>query len=124
MMKGGTTSMSKFYVSEEQLREIFMSQFDHETWECFEEWLDREMEEGEIELVEFNHYEVSKLDYKPVAKLVGVNGNIFNLMAIANKVLKDTGKEEKGKEMCDRIKSQAKNYDEALLIIMEYVEVE
>lgn len=116
--------MSKFYVSEEQLREIFMSQFDHETWECFEEWLDREMEEGEIELVEFNHYEVSKLDYKPVAKLVGANGNIFNLMAIANKVLKDAGKEEKGKEMCDRIKSQAKNYDEALLIIMEYVEVE
>lgn len=101
-----------------------MTQFDHETWECFEEWLDREMEEGEIELVEFNHYEVSKLDYKPVTKLVGANGNIFNLMAIANKVLKDTGKEEKGKEMCDRIKSQAKNYDEALLIIMEYVEVD
>lgn len=113
--------MAKCYVSEEQLRSIFDSQFTHDT---FEEWVDIKMEEGEIELVEFNNYEVSKLDYKPVAKLVGANGNIFNLMGITNNVLRAAGKEERGKEMCDRIRSQAKNYDEALLIIMEYVEVE
>lgn len=116
--------MSKYYVSEEQLKEIFDSQFTHETWEEFEEWVDRLTEEGEIELVEFNHYEVSKLDYKPVAKLIGANGNIFNLMGIACKVLDEAGKEEKAKELRDRIISQAKSYDEALLIIMDYVEVE
>lgn len=116
--------MSKFYVSERELMIIFATQFvDDKEHEFFDEWLEAKVEEGEIELVEFNHYEVSKLDYKPVAKLVGANGNIFNLMGIANNVLKDAGKEEKGKEMCDRIRSQAKNYDEALLIIMEYVEV-
>lgn len=116
--------MAKHYISEQELENIFTSQFDHDTTKSFYEWVDREMEEGNIELVEFDHYEVSKLDYKPVAKLVGENGNIFNLMGIANRVLRGAGKEEKGKEMCDRIRSQAKNYDEALLIIMEYVEVE
>lgn len=116
--------MSKFYVSEEQLRSIFDSQFTHETREEFEEWVDTKMEEGEIELVEFNHYEVSKLDYKPVAKLIGANGNIFNLMGIAGKVLIEAGKEEREKEMRKRITKYATSYDEALLIIMEYVEVE
>lgn len=82
------------------------------------------MEEGEIELVEFNHYEVSKLDYKPVAQLVGADGNIFNLMSIAKRTLIAAGKQERGNEMCNRVVTQAKNYDEALLIIMEYVEVE
>ena len=116
--------MSKFYVSEQELEEIFEKQFSNETWEYFHEWVETKRAEGEIELVEFNNYEVSKLDYRPVAKLVGANGNIFNLMGIANKALIEAGKEERGKEMCDRIKSQAKSYDEALLIINEYVEVE
>lgn len=116
--------MSKCYVSEQQLREIFDTQFTHDTWEEFEEWVDTKMEEGEIELVEFNHYEVSKLDYKPVAKLVGTNGNIFNLMGIVKGALVAAGKEERGNEMCKRISSEAGCYDEALCIIMEYVEVE
>lgn len=115
--------MAKFYISEEQLREIFDTQFDHDTDESFVEWVDKKMEEGEIELVEFNHYEVSKLNYKPVVNLTGVNGNIFNLMSIAKWELEYAGKEEKGKEMCDLIMSQAKNYDEALRIIIDYVEV-
>lgn len=126
------TSMTKCYVSEEQLREIFVRQFVDEDilttsdlkFLAFREWLEVKKERGEIELVEFNHYEVSKLGYKPVAKLVGTNGNIFNLMDIASKVLDEAGKEEKSKELRDRITSQAKSYNEALLIIMEYVEVE
>ena len=32
--------MSKCYVSEQQLREIFDTQFTHDTWEEFEEWVD------------------------------------------------------------------------------------
>ncbi|MDE7423575.1 MAG: hypothetical protein K2N51_07775 [Lachnospiraceae bacterium] len=61
---------------------------------------------------------------KPIAYLIGQNGNIFNLMGIASNMLIASGKKEQAKEMCEKIKSQAKNYDEALLIIMEYVEVE
>lgn len=110
--------------SEQELRELFETQFDHETWECFEEWLDRKMEEGEIEICEFDHYDCGNLDYKPVAKLIGQNGNIFNIMGIASKALIEDGKEEAEAMMRKRITKHATSYDEALCIIMEYVEVE
>lgn len=123
--------MSKYYISEQELKEIFKTQF-YECTEGFYEWVDRKMEEGEIELVEFNCYEISKLDYKPIVKVKGTkdvyslkdNGNIYNLTSMANRVLCECGKEEKGKELCDRIiLSHVNNFDEALHIIMEYVEV-
>ncbi len=60
---------------------------------------------------------------KPVCKLVGENGNIFNLMGIASRVLKQQGLGEKATEMTEKIKLSG-SYDEALMIIMEYVEVE
>ena len=61
---------------------------------------------------------------KPKCKLVGENGNIFNLMGIASRTLKNAGQQEKAKDMCRRITTQAKSYEEALVIISEYVEVE
>ena len=61
---------------------------------------------------------------KPKCKLVGENGNIFNLMGIATRTLKNAGQQEKAIDMCRRITSQAKDYEEALVIILEYVEVE
>lgn len=61
---------------------------------------------------------------KPTAMLVGANGNIFNLIGIASKALKKAGQREQANEMQKRISSDAKNYDEALQIIMEYVEVD
>ena len=60
---------------------------------------------------------------KPEAQLIGQNGNIFNIMAIASRSLKEVGKEKEAEEMRDRITSTAESYDEALRIIMEYVEV-
>jgi hypothetical protein len=60
---------------------------------------------------------------KPKCKLVGKDGNIFNLMGIASKALKEAGLKEKADEMVQRIMS-SKSYDEALGIIMEYVDVE
>ncbi len=61
---------------------------------------------------------------KPKCKLVGENGNIFNLMGIASRTLKNAGHPEKATDMCRRITTQANNYEEALVIISEYVEVE
>lgn len=110
--------------SEQELRELFETQFDHSTTLSFEEWLYEKWELGEIELVEFNHYDCCNLDYKPVAKLIGQNGNIFNLMGIASKALIEDGKEEAEAVMRKRITKHATSYDEALCIIMEYVEVE
>lgn len=55
---------------------------------------------------------------KPKAKLIGANGNIFNLMAIAGREIGQIKKEE----MIERV-FKAKSYDEALAIIGEYVEI-
>ncbi|MGA2434451.1 MAG: hypothetical protein ABSG25_04120 [Bryobacteraceae bacterium] len=60
---------------------------------------------------------------KPKCKLVGQNGNIFNLIGIASRELKNNFQADKAKEMQTRCFS-AKSYDEALQIIMEYVDVE
>jgi hypothetical protein len=59
---------------------------------------------------------------KPKCKLIGEDGNIFNLMSIASKTLKETGMEEEAKEMIERI-INSKSYIEALAIISEYVEI-
>lgn len=59
---------------------------------------------------------------KPSAKLIGEDGNIFNLMGIASRSLKKAGFQKKSDEMINRITTSAKSYDEALNIISEYVE--
>ena len=61
---------------------------------------------------------------KPKAKLIGANGNIFNLMGLASSSLKKAGYPEKAKEMTEKIQKGANSYDEALCIIMDYVEID
>lgn len=61
---------------------------------------------------------------KPVAKLIGENGNIFCLMSIASEALKKEGQEVKAKEMVWKVTHEAKSYNEALNIIADYVEIE
>lgn len=60
---------------------------------------------------------------KPVCKLTGKDGNIFNLIGIASDVLKQNDMEEQAKEMQQRI-FKSHSYEEALSIICEYVDVE
>jgi hypothetical protein len=60
---------------------------------------------------------------KPIAKVVGENGNIFNLIAICKRVLYNAGKEDDFKEMQKRIYSDAKSYEESLRIMSEYCEL-
>lgn len=62
---------------------------------------------------------------KPTCKLIGEDGNIYNLIGIASQTLKENGLADKAKEMQHRITGgEAHSYSEALAIIMEYVEVE
>jgi hypothetical protein len=63
-------------------------------------------------------------DQKPKVKLVGENGNVFNLMNICSRALKNAGQPEKAKEMSHKIQTTAKSYEEALAIMMDYCEVE
>ena len=60
-------------------------------------------------------------NFKPKSPLIGADGNIFNLIAIASRSLKDHDLKEHAKEMTDRVMS-SQSYEEALSIITEYVE--
>lgn len=59
---------------------------------------------------------------KPDCPLVGADGNIFNLMGIASRTLKQNGMKDEAHEMCDRI-TKSGSYSEALGIIGEYVNI-
>ena len=59
---------------------------------------------------------------KPDCKLIGEDGNIFNLMARAARTLRESNLSEEAKEMRERITSSG-SYEEALCIIGEYVNI-
>lgn len=59
---------------------------------------------------------------KPDCKLIGEDGNIFNLMGIASRVLRQNGMADEAVEMRDRIRESG-SYDKALCIIGEYVNI-
>jgi len=59
---------------------------------------------------------------KPKCKLIGEDGNIFNLWSIANRTLRKNGLKDECEEMGKRIQ-ESKNYSEALMVINEYVEI-
>lgn len=61
---------------------------------------------------------------KPKCKLIGTDGNVFALMGRAEQTLRSAGQRDKAVEMSKRIWDTAQDYNEALRIIMEYVEVE
>jgi hypothetical protein len=60
---------------------------------------------------------------KPICKLIGEDGNIFSILGRVSRALKDNGQDEKVKEVNSRVMCSC-SYEEALKIIMEYVEVE
>ncbi|MBQ3194992.1 MAG: hypothetical protein IJB65_00850 [Clostridia bacterium] len=74
----------------------------------------------EHELGGFHPVEQTKS--KPDCPLIGENGNIFNLMGIASRTLRENDMADEAKEMCDRIRESG-SYDEALCIIGEYVNI-
>lgn len=60
---------------------------------------------------------------KPVCKLSGENGNVFNLLAKVCRVLKDSNMKQEMEECREKV-FNSPSYDSALQIMMEYVEVE
>ena len=69
-----------------------------------------------------NGYLKSEEKVKPRCELIGQDGNIYNLMGIASRTLKDNNMSEEATEMCNRITS-SQSYDEALCVISDYVEI-
>lgn len=62
------------------------------------------------------------MEQKPKCKLIGENGNIFNLVGLAARTLRQHGMEDKATELCLRLQEQP-DYDHALMLIEEYVEI-
>lgn len=60
---------------------------------------------------------------KITVKLIGEDGNIFFIMGKVSKALKRNGQNSEAEEMCNRI-TNSHSYNEALAIVMEYVNVE
>ncbi|MDR3344442.1 MAG: hypothetical protein LBT21_02435 [Oscillospiraceae bacterium] len=56
----------------------------------------------------------------PNAPIIGADGNVFSIIGIASRTLKDHGLRDEAKEMSARAFTSG-SYDEALGIIMEYV---
>ena len=69
-----------------------------------------------------NSQEVRSMEKKPDCPLIGQDGNIFNLMGIAGRILCENGRKEQAEEMRGRI-LQSGSYDEALDIIGSYVNI-
>lgn len=59
---------------------------------------------------------------KPDCPLIGQDGNVFNLIGIARRTLKENGMAEQAEEMWSRIKESG-SYDKVLCIIGEYVNI-
>ena len=60
---------------------------------------------------------------KPDCALIGQDGNIFNLLGLAAKTLRENGMSDQAKEMTKRITDTAHSYGEALNIVGEYVNI-
>lgn len=58
---------------------------------------------------------------KPKAKLIGEDGNVFNLLAICRRSLHQYP--NAFNELWERVQNSS-SYDEALRIMMEYVDIE
>ena len=59
---------------------------------------------------------------KPDCKLIGEDGNIYNLMGIAARTLRQNGMKDEASRMIERITASG-SYDEALCIIGDYVNI-
>jgi len=63
------------------------------------------------------------METKPVVKIIGENGNIFNLVGIATMELKRNHQYDNAEKLKKEV-LQSKSYSEALQAIMKYCELE
>ena len=59
---------------------------------------------------------------KPAVQLTGTDGNVFALSGLVSRALKRAGQEAEAKEFTSRL-WECGSYDEALVLMGEYVEV-
>ena len=57
---------------------------------------------------------------KPMCPIIGANGNVFNILGMASRTLKENDMADEAQEMYSRVTSSG-SYEEALGIITEYI---
>ena len=62
------------------------------------------------------------MNEKPKCPLIGADGNIFNLIGMASRTLRENGMREQAQEMQSGVTASG-SYSEALNILGEYVEI-
>jgi len=60
---------------------------------------------------------------KPRVKLVGQDGNVFNLLGLCTKALKRVGQRQQADELSAKV-LDCKSYSHALTLMMDYVRAE
>ena len=60
---------------------------------------------------------------KPPCRLISEDGNVFHLMGIVSRTLKQHGQRDEARDMCQRVMASG-SYEEALHVMMEYITVE
>ena len=60
---------------------------------------------------------------KPICKLTGTDGNVFVLASKVSKILKNAGLIDQAKEFSNKL-YECDSYDEALQLMMKYVDVQ
>ena len=63
---------------------------------------------------------------KPECKLIGENGNVFNLIAIVRRTLREHKLDEELKQFDSdfkKIQESGGTYDDMLILLMQYVDV-
>lgn len=109
----------EYYDEDEE--EVVTDEFPVQTYLYLHFWQPKGFNLRFVELDEVN--EAPTKPTKPRCKLIGEDGNIFNLLGIAGRALTRAGLTEQKQEMFDKVMKSG-SYDTALQIIMEYVEVE
>ena len=59
---------------------------------------------------------------KPTCRLIGEDGNVFNLIGLTSRTLKEAGQRAEAKQFCERAFA-CHSYGEVLVLIQEYVDV-
>lgn len=60
---------------------------------------------------------------KPPCRLVGENGNVFNIIGLVSRALKRDGQPDRAKEFVEKAMSSS-SYDEVLILLHEFVKAE
>jgi hypothetical protein len=89
--------------------------------QSYEEYINR-LEEVDVDIEKAVEVHKNNQKLKPDCKLIGEDGNVFNLMAIVYRTLKREGMKDRGEEMQNRVWA-SQSYAEALSIFSDYVDI-